>query len=102
MKQIYEIAQIKLQDEHLKHIPLKSMAKSIAASAKSIGLEVVGGVGGEPAKKLPKAGKPPSGKANANPEAAKAADKKADAKKPAGDKAAADKKTADAKADKKK
>ncbi len=79
------------------------MAKSIAATAKSIGLEVVGGVGGEVGKKLPKAGKPPSGKANANPEAAKAADaKKAADKKPAADaKAGADKK-ADAKADKKK
>jgi hypothetical protein len=78
------------------------MAKSIAATAKSIGLEVVGGVGGEVGKKLPKAGKPPSGKANANPEAAKAADaKKAAEKKPADAKAGADKK-ADAKADKKK
>lgn len=29
LKQVYEIAKIKIQDEHLKHIPLRSMASQV-------------------------------------------------------------------------
>jgi len=41
VKQIYEIAKVKQRDEHLARIDLYSLCRSIAASAKSMGLEVV-------------------------------------------------------------
>ncbi len=41
VKQIYEIALVKQRDEHLKRIPLDALCRTIAASAKSMGLEVV-------------------------------------------------------------
>lgn len=43
VKQIYEIAKVKQTDAHLKDIPLKSLCRSIAASATSIGLKVTSG-----------------------------------------------------------
>ena len=39
-KHIYEIAVIKQQDEHMKAIPLRSIARMIAASAMSMGINV--------------------------------------------------------------
>lgn len=41
VKQIYEIALMKQKDEGLKHLPLESIARSIAGSCQSIGLSVV-------------------------------------------------------------
>ena len=40
-KQIYEIAKIKLQDEHMQHIPIESVCKSIKSTATSMGLKTV-------------------------------------------------------------
>jgi large subunit ribosomal protein L11 len=40
-KQIYEIAKIKVQDEHLSDISLESLCKSIKATATSMGLKTV-------------------------------------------------------------
>jgi ribosomal protein L11 len=40
-KQIYEIAMMKLRDPHLSHLSEEAMAKCIAASALSMGLEIV-------------------------------------------------------------
>ena len=41
-KAIYEIARIKLKhDEHLQHIPEEGLARSIAGTARSMGLRVV-------------------------------------------------------------
>lgn len=42
MKHIYEIAKIKQTDEHLNHIELPSLCRSIISSAKSIGVAVKG------------------------------------------------------------
>jgi large subunit ribosomal protein L11 len=41
VKQIYEIAKAKQQDEHLQDISLESMCRTVAASASSMGLEIV-------------------------------------------------------------
>ena len=41
VKQVYEIALMKLRDPHLSHLSHESLAKSIAASALSMGLKVV-------------------------------------------------------------
>lgn len=43
VRQVYEIAKIKKEDEHLKNITDIAMCRSIVATAKSIGLQVVGG-----------------------------------------------------------
>lgn len=40
LKHVYEIAKIKLQDEHLKHISLKSMCRSVISTADSCGIVV--------------------------------------------------------------
>lgn len=40
VRQIYEIAKIKQQDLHLKHLTLKSLCKMIIGTAKSMGLVV--------------------------------------------------------------
>lgn len=37
---VYEIAKIKQQDEHLKHIPLKGLCKSIMGTARTCGLRI--------------------------------------------------------------
>jgi hypothetical protein len=42
-KQIFEIARIKQTDSHLKKIPLEHLCRSIAGSARSMGLEVIAG-----------------------------------------------------------
>ena len=42
-KQIYEIALVKRTDAHMKNIPLKSLCRTIAGSAASMGLKVVSG-----------------------------------------------------------
>lgn len=41
LKHVYEIAKIKSRDDHLKHLPLQSIASTIIGSAKSIGIQVV-------------------------------------------------------------
>lgn len=41
VKQIYEIAKIKMQDEDMKVLGLEKVARGIAGSARSLGLEVV-------------------------------------------------------------
>ena len=47
IKQIYEIAKKKQQDEHLKHIALQSLTRSVMGSCVSMGIEVVGMEKGE-------------------------------------------------------
>lgn len=42
LKHVYEIAKIKLTDEQLKHIPLKSMCRSIISTARTCGIAVMG------------------------------------------------------------
>jgi large subunit ribosomal protein L11 len=42
VKQIYEVAVAKQKDEHLKHIELEQLCRSIIGSAASMGLEIVG------------------------------------------------------------
>lgn len=41
LKQVYEIAKLKHQDEHLKHLPLQGICRSIVGSAQSMGIEVI-------------------------------------------------------------
>ena len=41
LKQVYEIAKLKSTDEHLNHIPLKGLCKSVISTAKSMGISVV-------------------------------------------------------------
>ncbi|KAG6832968.1 hypothetical protein H0H92_004852 [Tricholoma furcatifolium] len=41
LKHVYEIAKIKSGDEHMKHLPLESIARMIVGSAKSLGVQVV-------------------------------------------------------------
>ena len=43
VKQIYEIAKVKQADEHLKHLSLESLSRSIMGSCLSIGLQVLAG-----------------------------------------------------------
>uniref|UniRef100_A0A7S3LP89 Large ribosomal subunit protein uL11m n=1 Tax=Aplanochytrium stocchinoi TaxID=215587 RepID=A0A7S3LP89_9STRA len=42
IKHVYEIAKIKKTDEHLQHIHMKGLVKSIISSAKSMGIAVEG------------------------------------------------------------
>ena len=42
LKHIYEIAKIKQTDDHLKHISLEGLCRTIISSAKSMGIKVVG------------------------------------------------------------
>lgn len=41
LKQLYEIARIKASDEHMQHIPLEGIARSVLGSCKSMGVAVV-------------------------------------------------------------
>ena len=41
-KQIYEISVMKQKDEHMHHLSLEAIAKSVAGSCTSMGIEVVG------------------------------------------------------------
>lgn len=41
LKHIYEIARVKATDEHLKHLPLESIASTVIGSAKTLGINVV-------------------------------------------------------------
>jgi large subunit ribosomal protein L11 len=41
VKHVYEIAKIKATDEHMKHLKLESIARSIVGSARSLGVRVV-------------------------------------------------------------
>lgn len=41
LKHIYEIARIKQGDEHLKHVPLRDLAKSVLGTARNVGIRVV-------------------------------------------------------------
>lgn len=40
VKQIYEIAKMKQRDEHLKHLSLEAMCRTIAGSCASMGIEI--------------------------------------------------------------
>lgn len=65
LKQIYEIAQIKKTDAHLKDIPLESLCKSIVGSAKSLGLDVITGMEGPTGKAKTSAAAPAAAEAPA-------------------------------------
>ena len=41
LKHIYEIAKITATDEHLKHLPLESIARTVVGSARTLGVQVV-------------------------------------------------------------
>lgn len=41
MKHVYEIAKVKHQDEHLRHLELEAVARSVVGSCKSAGVAVV-------------------------------------------------------------
>lgn len=41
VKEVFEIAKIKQQDEHMKATPLDSIAKSVVGTARTMGLDVV-------------------------------------------------------------
>ncbi|KAG8855604.1 hypothetical protein FRB96_006799 [Tulasnella sp. 330] len=41
LKHIYEIAKIKHTDDHLKHLPLQSIASTVIGSAKTLGIAIV-------------------------------------------------------------
>ncbi|GAA96673.1 uncharacterized protein L969DRAFT_90602 [Mixia osmundae IAM 14324] len=41
LKHIYEIARIKSTDDHLKHVPIQSLATSVLGSCRSMGIRVV-------------------------------------------------------------
>ena len=41
VKHVYEIAKIKATDEHLKHLKLESIARSVVATAKTLGVQIV-------------------------------------------------------------
>lgn len=41
LKHIYEIARIKQTDEHLKHLQLEAIARTVVATAKTLGVQVV-------------------------------------------------------------
>ncbi|KAJ7781426.1 mitochondrial 54S ribosomal protein YmL19 [Mycena metata] len=41
LKHVYEIAKIKASDEHMRHIPLESVARMVVGSARSLGVKVV-------------------------------------------------------------
>ena len=43
LKQIYEIAKIKKEDSSMKNVPLRSVCRSVTASARGMGIEVVPG-----------------------------------------------------------
>lgn len=43
LKQIYEIAKIKKNDQAFRNVPLESVCKTIMGSSRSIGIEVVSG-----------------------------------------------------------
>ena len=41
LKHVYEIAKIKQTDEHMRHLPLESVARTIVGTAKTLSIEVV-------------------------------------------------------------
>lgn len=41
LKHVYEIAKIKSTDEHMKSLPLESIARMVVGSARSLGIQVV-------------------------------------------------------------
>ena len=41
LKHVYEIAKIKATDEHLKHLSLESIARTIVGTARTLGVQVV-------------------------------------------------------------
>ncbi|KZW03919.1 ribosomal protein L11 [Exidia glandulosa HHB12029] len=41
MKHIYEIAKVKATDDHLRHLPLESIARTVVGSARSMGIRVI-------------------------------------------------------------
>ena len=41
-KQLYSVAKLKSQDATMQHIPLESLVKTIAGTARSMGITVVG------------------------------------------------------------
>ena len=42
LKHVYEIAKIKSGDEHMKHLTLEAIARTIVGTARTCGVEVVG------------------------------------------------------------
>jgi len=100
VKQIYEIAKVKLKDEHLSGLKEETMCRMIAASASSMGIKVIASENeiaeikkstieasvGDKGKKTPAAGDKKA------PAAAAAGDKKAPASTTSGDKKAPEKK----------
>ena len=41
LKHIYEIAKIKATDEHMKHLKLESIARTVVGTARTLGVQVV-------------------------------------------------------------
>jgi large subunit ribosomal protein L11 len=41
LKHVYEIAKIKKQDEHLKHVELEELARSVLGTCRNIGIRVL-------------------------------------------------------------
>jgi large subunit ribosomal protein L11 len=41
LKHVYEIAKIKATDEHMKHLPLRSIASTIIGTARTCGVQVM-------------------------------------------------------------
>jgi large subunit ribosomal protein L11 len=41
LKHVYEIAKIKATDEHMKHLPLESIARMVVGSARSLGVQII-------------------------------------------------------------
>lgn len=41
LKHIYEIAKIKATDEHMKHISLEAIARSVVGTARTVGIQIV-------------------------------------------------------------
>ncbi|EIW82205.1 ribosomal protein L11 [Coniophora puteana RWD-64-598 SS2] len=41
LKHVYEIAKIKATDDHLKHLKLEAIARTVVGSARSLGIQVV-------------------------------------------------------------
>ena len=41
LKHVYEIAKIKATDDHLRHLPLESIAKTVVGTARTMGIQVI-------------------------------------------------------------
>ena len=93
VKQIYEIAKVKLKDKHLSSLKEETMCRMIAASASSMGIKVIASE--NEIAEIKKSTVPVTASAEKGkkaPAAAPSGDKKAPAAAPAGDKKATEKK----------